>query len=185
MGQQYAYPFLKGKVHFWPSNYCPSLVLAIELQNRVSLTTQLSKPFIFSHRTVLVSGFADVDATWRWGPPVSLTLSFFSPLPLSPFSYRSPLTLRRRPPSSPSAPLRLTRPAALARGGAPVRPAAALARVAPAPPCAVMRAGRSAPATPSERPARRPRSSSSPPSPSPTPRRVVHRWPNRAPAPPS
>ena len=59
------------KVHFWPSNFCLDLILAIELQNRVSLVIQLLKPFIFDHRAVLLPGFADVDATWRWGPLVS------------------------------------------------------------------------------------------------------------------
>jgi len=64
------------------------LVLTIELQNRVSSTTQLSKPFTFGHPAVLVAGFADVDATWQRGPLVShplspLSLSF---LPLSPLS---------------------------------------------------------------------------------------------------
>jgi hypothetical protein len=39
----------KEKVHFWPSNYRLSLVLAIELQNQISLTIQLSKPFKFGH----------------------------------------------------------------------------------------------------------------------------------------
>jgi len=60
------------------------LVLAIKLQNRISLTTQLRKPFIFDHRAVLVAGFADVDATWQWGPFVSTISisSLFSPFPL-------------------------------------------------------------------------------------------------------
>jgi hypothetical protein len=49
--------FLFGKVHFWPSNYCLSLVLAIELQNRVSSTVQLLKPLTIGHRAVLVCGF--------------------------------------------------------------------------------------------------------------------------------
>ena len=68
------------KVYFLPSNCYPSLVLAIELQNRVSSTIQLSKPFTFGHPAVLLGGFADVDATWRWGPLVSATptLSLFS-----------------------------------------------------------------------------------------------------------
>ena len=65
------------------------------------MTTQLSKPFIFSHRTVLVSGFADVDATWRWGPHVSL-IFFLSLLFLSFFPALSP---RRRRPPCPSPPL--------------------------------------------------------------------------------
>jgi len=74
----------KGKVHFWPSNSCPSLILAIQLQNRVALTIQLSKPVTFGHPGGFECGFADVDATWLWGPPVSPPLpllSFFSPLP--------------------------------------------------------------------------------------------------------
>jgi len=47
----------KEKVHFWPSNSGLSLILAIELQNRISLAIQLSKPFKFDHRAVLVGGF--------------------------------------------------------------------------------------------------------------------------------
>ena len=58
--------FLMEKVHFWPSNSCLGLILAIELQNRISLTIQPLKPFIFDHRAVLLPGFADVDATLRW-----------------------------------------------------------------------------------------------------------------------
>ena len=61
----------KEKVHFWPSNSCLDSILAIELQNRVSLTIQLLKPFIFDHRVVLLPGFVDVDAMWWWGPLVS------------------------------------------------------------------------------------------------------------------
>ena len=72
------------KVHFWPSNSCLGLVLAIELQNRVSSTTQLSKPFTFVHPAVLVAGFADVDAAWQWRPLVSVTTPLSSlHLPLS------------------------------------------------------------------------------------------------------
>jgi len=47
--------------------------LAIKLQNRVFLTIELSKPFIFDHLAVLKGGFADVDDTWQWGPHVSLS----------------------------------------------------------------------------------------------------------------
>jgi hypothetical protein len=47
----------KEKVHFLLSNYCLGLVLAIELQNRVSSTIQLLKPFTIGHRAVLMSGF--------------------------------------------------------------------------------------------------------------------------------
>ena len=73
----------KSKVHFWPSNSCPSLILAIQLQNRVALTIQLSKPVTFGHPGGFECGFADVDATWRWGPPVS------PPLPLLSLSSRN------------------------------------------------------------------------------------------------
>jgi hypothetical protein len=45
------------KVHFWPSNFCLSLVLAIELQNQTFLTIQLLKPFTIGHRAVLMSSF--------------------------------------------------------------------------------------------------------------------------------
>ena len=47
--------------------------MAIKLQNRVFLTIELSKPFIFDHLAVLKSGFADVDDMWQWGPHVSLS----------------------------------------------------------------------------------------------------------------
>jgi hypothetical protein len=40
-----------------PSNFCLSLVLAIELQNWISLTIQLLKPFTIGHLTVLIGGF--------------------------------------------------------------------------------------------------------------------------------
>jgi hypothetical protein len=73
--------YKKEEVHFWPSNYSQSLVLAIEPENQKSLAIQLLKPFISDHRVVLASGFDDVAATWRWGPHVKLPpLSFFSPL---------------------------------------------------------------------------------------------------------
>ena len=61
--------------------------MAIQLQNRVALTIQLSKPVTFGHPGGFECGFADVDATWLWGPPVSPPLpllSFFSPLPHPP-----------------------------------------------------------------------------------------------------
>ena len=51
-------------VHFWPSNYCPSLILTMQLQNRVSLTIKLSKPFTFGHPVALQGGFGDVADTW-------------------------------------------------------------------------------------------------------------------------
>jgi hypothetical protein len=54
---QLVYGEKKGKVHFWPSNYCLSLVLAIELQNRVSSTLQLLKPFTIGHRAILMGDF--------------------------------------------------------------------------------------------------------------------------------
>jgi hypothetical protein len=89
------------------------LVLAIEPENQKSLVTQLLKPFIFYHRMVLVAGFADVDAIWQWGPPVSTSLS-------SPLSFFSPLTPsltvvvpHASPTPAPTAPLQLRRPAAL------------------------------------------------------------------------
>jgi hypothetical protein len=41
------------KVHFWPSNFCLSLVLTIELQ----MTIQLLKLFTIGHRAVLMGGF--------------------------------------------------------------------------------------------------------------------------------
>jgi hypothetical protein len=41
------------------------LVLTIEPQNHKSLTTQLSKPFIFGYQVVSLGGFDDdVDDTW-------------------------------------------------------------------------------------------------------------------------
>jgi hypothetical protein len=51
------------KVYFWPSNSYSSLILAIQLQNRVSLTIQLSKPVTFGHPSGFECGFDDVDAT--------------------------------------------------------------------------------------------------------------------------
>ena len=75
------------------------MVLALKLQNRISLIIQLLKPFIFDHRAVLLPGFADVDAAWWWGPLVS----HISPL-LSLFSSPSPLSFfclhDRQPPAS-------------------------------------------------------------------------------------
>ena len=83
----------KSKVHFWPSNSCPSLILAIQLQNRVALTIQLSKPVTFGHPDGFECGFADVDATCQWGPPVSVTS--LSLLSISPsFSLLSGVRLR-------------------------------------------------------------------------------------------
>ena len=61
--------------------------MAIELQNRVSLTIELSKPFTFGHPGGFGCGFADVAATCRWDPPVFFYLSYFSlSSPLSPIS---------------------------------------------------------------------------------------------------
>ena len=62
------------------------------------MTIQLSKPVTFGHPSGFDCGFADVDATWWWGPPVSPSLpllSFFSPLPLlSPCISRRPAPAR-------------------------------------------------------------------------------------------
>jgi hypothetical protein len=44
-------------IHFWPSNSCKSLVLAIKFQNRLSSAIQLSKPFEFGHWVVSTGGF--------------------------------------------------------------------------------------------------------------------------------
>ena len=55
--------FIKGKVHFWPSNYHRSSILVIQLQNRIFLAIKLSKPFIFGYQMVLLGGLGDVDAT--------------------------------------------------------------------------------------------------------------------------
>ena len=56
----------------------------MQLQNQTSAAIQLSKPVIFGHQGGFGGGFGDVDATWRWGPPVSPPLSslslLFSPL---------------------------------------------------------------------------------------------------------
>ena len=76
----------------------------MQLQNRVSLTIELSKLFTFGHPMVLQGGFSDVVDTCWWGPHVSLFfisllfLSFFpslSSLPASP-----PPRLPRLPPGS-------------------------------------------------------------------------------------
>ena len=62
------------------------------------MTIQLSKPVTFGHPGGFECGFADVDATWRWSPPVS------TPLPLLSLSSLLSLTLpcsvlRQRPPA--------------------------------------------------------------------------------------
>ena len=75
--------------------------MAIELQNRVSLATQLSKPSDFGHQMVLAGGFADVASTWLWGPHVGC-----HSLHLAPSSFpRAAAT--PRPPAPASPPLRL------------------------------------------------------------------------------
>ena len=98
----------KDKVHFWPSNFCLGLVLSIELQNRVSSTTQLWKPFILNFKTGYLRplnyenrSFFTIGLFW-W--PVSLTWTphgcgtylsvIISPLSLSfpPPSFFSPLS---------------------------------------------------------------------------------------------
>ena len=38
----------------------------MQLQNRISLTIEPSKPFTFGHQVVLLGGFGDVAHTWRW-----------------------------------------------------------------------------------------------------------------------
>jgi hypothetical protein len=68
--------FLKEEVYFWPSNYRRSLVLAIKPENQESSTIELLKPFTIGPRAVLVAGFADVDSTWWWDPPVCLIYLF-------------------------------------------------------------------------------------------------------------
>jgi citrate lyase synthetase len=45
------------KVYFRPSNFCLNLVLTIKLQNRISLTIELLKPFTIGHQAVLMGGF--------------------------------------------------------------------------------------------------------------------------------
>jgi len=57
------------------------LVLAIELQNRVSLATQLSNQFDFGHWLVLAGGFADVVMGPTGQPPPQRSLSVSFPLP--------------------------------------------------------------------------------------------------------
>jgi hypothetical protein len=42
------------KVQFWSCYSCQSLILTIELQNRLSLVIKLSKPFKFDHSAVLM-----------------------------------------------------------------------------------------------------------------------------------
>jgi hypothetical protein len=44
--------YFKNKFIFWPFNSWFSLILTIELQNRVSLTIQLLNPFTIGHRTI-------------------------------------------------------------------------------------------------------------------------------------
>jgi len=83
--------------------------LAIQLLSRFDFGHRTPKPGIFDHPTLktvhfrpsggFVTGFADVDGTWRWGPLVS----HISPL-LSLFSSPSPLSFfclhHRQPPAS-------------------------------------------------------------------------------------
>jgi hypothetical protein len=59
------YNTIKEEVHFWPLNYCQSLILTIERENQKSLALELLKPFVFGHLAVLQGGFGDVAATWR------------------------------------------------------------------------------------------------------------------------
>jgi hypothetical protein len=54
--QEVVQHYKQGKSPFWPSNSYLSLILAIEFQNRVSLTIQLLKRFTIGHQTVLKSG---------------------------------------------------------------------------------------------------------------------------------
>ena len=49
----------------------------MQLQNRVSLTIKLSKPFTFAHPVVLLGGFGDMADTWRWGPQCQVFSSLF------------------------------------------------------------------------------------------------------------
>jgi hypothetical protein len=86
----------KEEVHFWPSNYCRSLVLTIERENQESLAIELLKPFKFGHPAVLQSSFADVAATWRW--------AHISAPCLLPLLSSSSSLLRRRPSLHPPAP---------------------------------------------------------------------------------
>ena len=81
----------KDKVHFWPSNSCLGLVLAIELQNRVSLTTQLRKLFIFSPSGCFGGRFRWRGRHMAVGPicqhHLPLLSLFSSPSPLSFFCH--------------------------------------------------------------------------------------------------
>jgi hypothetical protein len=110
----------KEEVHFWPLNYSRSLVLAIEPENQESSTIELLKPFTIDPRAVLVAGFADVDSTWRWDPPVSL---FYMFSPHSFFLLSFSLFLEHssgRPPAQPPlSPRRHLSPAKSATEGGP------------------------------------------------------------------
>jgi hypothetical protein len=110
----------KEEVHFWPSNYCRSLVLTIERENQESLAIELLKPFKFGHPAVLQSSFADVAATWRWA---HISAPCLLPLLSSSSSLSSPLSSagvhHSIPPRLPAtAELELARSAALTHGGA-------------------------------------------------------------------
>ena len=92
---------------------CPSLILATQLQNRVSLTIELSKLFPFDHLAISKGGFAFLKSDFA---DVINTCQPSSP---------SPLTLRRPPPSlciSPARPADRIGSAARACGGARAHP---------------------------------------------------------------
>jgi hypothetical protein len=57
IGSTYSVYYIGKKIYFWQSNSCLGLILSIELQNWVSLTIQLLKPFTIGHRVVLMSDF--------------------------------------------------------------------------------------------------------------------------------
>lgn len=70
------------EVHFLPLNYQTGLFSTMKLQNRVFLTIELSKPFIFAHPTVLKGDFADVNDTLQWAH-MSAIIFFLIPSILS------------------------------------------------------------------------------------------------------
>lgn len=117
----------------------------MKLKNQESSITQLTKPFIFDHRAVLVDGFDDVDDMWQWDPHVSSI--FFLPLSLTKIHHpdhpihRQPAISLHRPflslsmPPTQFGPPFLNLPAlASRRRAAPARPwPVAQKRMAPAP----------------------------------------------------
>jgi hypothetical protein len=94
----------KSKVHFQPSNPCQSLILTIQLQNRISLAIEVSKLFIFLSSDGFVGRFCLCGGHVDVGPLGITSLSsiyFFFLLPPRPNCAAA--TASRQRPCLPSA----------------------------------------------------------------------------------